>query len=87
MDIVKRIMIQQKTDEYTLRGKTGWAQTETRKKEIKENTGWFTGYVETKDNVYFFATCVQYTGTENKNFIKCRKEISLKALKELGIIK
>lgn len=33
---------------YTLRAKTGWGI------RFNDNVGWFVGYVETKDNIYFF---------------------------------
>ncbi|MEE3715780.1 class D beta-lactamase [Tumidithrix elongata RA019] len=47
--IVKDIMIREKTDEYVLRGKTGWASS------VKPNIGWFVGYLELGDRPFFFA--------------------------------
>lgn len=46
IDLVKDIMVVEKTPAYTLRGKTGWV----------DDVGWFVGYLEQNDNVYFFAT-------------------------------
>lgn len=53
ISIVKNIMINEKTPNYTIRSKTGWFGYGN--PDIK-NIGWYVGYVETKDNVYFFAT-------------------------------
>lgn len=78
MDIVKKIMIAEKTDSYTLRAKTGRA--------LKEELGWYVGYVEKKENVYFFATQVQTSDADNAGFSQSRIEITRNILKELGVI-
>lgn len=39
-------MITEQNEEYTIRAKTGW----TRENNI--NTGWWTGYIETKNGTY-----------------------------------
>ena len=49
-EIVKTILVLEKTDSYQLSGKTGSTQ------RIKIHTGWFVGYLETNGNVYYFAT-------------------------------
>lgn len=49
MDIVKDIMILESGPDYTLRGKTGWSDAE------KPGSGWFVGYLEKGDEVWFFA--------------------------------
>lgn len=78
---LKDLMIDKKTDEYTLRAKTGWTRG-----SIKE-IGWWVGYVERKDNVYFFATrLVKDKKDSNKDFGNCRKKITLEILKALKII-
>ena len=53
MDNVKQIMLLEETKGYILRAKTGWS--EIGGKDI----GWFVGYFETTDNVYFFATNIE----------------------------
>jgi beta-lactamase class D len=74
----KEIMIAEKTEAYTYRGKTGW----TRKNNI--DIGWWVGYLETKDNVYFFATRLVKNSTDNNpNFSKGRKEITKHILNEI----
>lgn len=49
IDIVKDIFILEKTDNYTLRGKTGWAM------RYKPQIGWLVGYIEREGRSYFFA--------------------------------
>jgi len=79
MATVKNIMISEKTANYVIRDKTGW----TRKDGL--DIGWWVGYVETKDNVYFFATrLTKSQKDDNPNFSKYRKEITKHVLKEMG---
>jgi beta-lactamase class D len=76
--IVKRMMVAETTGGYTLRAKTGW----TRYGGL--DTGWWVGYVEQKNNVYFFATrLIKPRETPNPRFGECRKEITKAVLKQL----
>ncbi|MFO7446623.1 MAG: class D beta-lactamase [Ignavibacteriaceae bacterium] len=75
IDIVKDIMIYEKTDEYTLRAKTGWSQSD------KDN-GWWVGYVETTDNVFFFVNNMDIVNDGDE---KGRIEVSKKILSDLMI--
>lgn len=80
-EILKRIMIEEKNDNYILRAKTGWTR------EGGKDIGWWIGYVEKRDNVYFFATrIIKDRSTANSNFGRCRKGISRTILKQLGAI-
>jgi len=79
MDIVKSIMIAKDTSGYIIRAKTGWGN------ENNINIGWYVGYVEAKDNVYYFANCIQTGDNDNKDFIKARLDIVFKILDELKI--
>lgn len=81
MDIVKRVMIERDTAGYILRAKTGWGD------EPNRDIGWYVGYIETQDNVYYFCTCIQSTDRDNKEFAKARREITFAILDELGIIR
>lgn len=54
IDLVKDIMVVEKTPNYTLRGKTGWV----------DDVGWFVGYLEQNNNVYFFATNIVMLNVE-----------------------
>ncbi|HAR4010652.1 TPA: class D beta-lactamase, partial [Staphylococcus aureus] len=49
----------------------------------KEANGWFVGYVETKDNTYYFATHLK--GEDNANGEKAQ-QISERILKEMELI-
>ncbi len=82
MEIVKRVMITEQRKNYTIRAKTGW----TRENGI--NTGWWVGYVETKQGVWYFATLLLQDRKNNSaNFGSCRKEITKQLLRDLNIIK
>lgn len=81
METVKRVMVTEKNDRWTIHSKTGW----TRDSDI--NTGWWVGYVETNDNVIFFATLLkQPRASSPANFGNCRKEITKSILRKLGYI-
>ncbi|MDR2269697.1 MAG: penicillin binding protein transpeptidase domain-containing protein [Sphingobacterium sp.] len=81
MAIVKTVMISENNDDYTIRSKTGWTMAN------HINTGWWVGYVERKGNVYFFATrLIQDRKFNRPDFSRCRKEITLKALRDLKIL-
>lgn len=75
--LVKELLIQEKTEQYTLRAKTGWSQ------DFTPQVGWWIGYVERSDNVYFFATELDITKNEDA---PKRLEITKKVLKSLKII-
>lgn len=79
VDIVKKIMIEEETPEFTLRTKTGWGQQEGK------DIGWYVGYVEKKDNTYFFATCIQIVKADEA-FPKHRRTIARNILSTLGIL-
>ncbi|MGU3376206.1 penicillin-binding transpeptidase domain-containing protein [Chryseobacterium sp. M5A1_1a] len=82
IEIVKRVMITEKTKDYTIRSKTGW----TRDNGI--NTGWWVGSIENNQGTYFFATrLLQSRQINNPNFGACRKEITKAVFSNLGILK
>jgi beta-lactamase class D len=80
MDIVRRIMIAEQTPKYALRAKTGWSEQDSL------SIGWYVGYVEKENNVYFFATCIQSRYPDNTDFGRARIEITRSILKELKIL-
>ncbi|WP_210486490.1 class D beta-lactamase [Rufibacter sp. SYSU D00433] len=78
---VKQMMVAEETPAYTLRAKTGLTSHNGR------NIGWYVGYVETKGNVYFFATRLHKdVQTQNEDFATCRKTVTRKLLQQLGIL-
>lgn len=78
VDILKKIMIYDQTDDYTLSAKTGWGI------RFEQQVGWFVGYVEKGDDVYFFVTNVETK--EPEEGFKSRIEITYDILRELKII-
>lgn len=72
MDIVKKIIINGRTADYTLSAKTGWATTKT------TDIGWWVGYIEMKEGTYFFALRIHSPVGLNENFIASRTAISRK---------
>jgi len=77
MAFVKQAMKIEVEKPYQLSGKTGWSFQ-------NRNNGWFVGWAETEDNVYFLATNVEPLDHDNMlNFARDRMAVSLKALDEL----
>jgi beta-lactamase class D len=82
MKIVKRVMISEVVNDFTIRAKTGW----TRENNI--NTGWWVGCIETTNNTYFFSTLLLQDRKNNRDdFGSCRKEITRKIFNDLGFTK
>ncbi|MCZ4409060.1 penicillin-binding transpeptidase domain-containing protein [Cryomorphaceae bacterium 1068] len=78
---MKRLMIIEETEAYTISGKTGWSI-----RNGKDN-GWFVGYLEVPENTYFFATNVEPKANfEMDRFQMIRKDLSYKAFKEMRLI-
>jgi len=76
--IMKRLLVIEEDDTYKLSGKTGWSVRNG------NNNGWFVGYLEKGGKVYFVATNIDPNAEFNLDlFLVIRKEISLKALKEV----
>jgi beta-lactamase class D len=78
-DIVKDILVLEKTPTYQLSAKTGGGA-------IDEGVyiGWFVGYLESNGNVYFFATNI-----EGSSFVEIRDkriELTKQILKTLGYL-
>lgn len=72
IDITKKILTVENTKDYLLKAKSGWSG----------KIGWYIGYVETKNDIWFFAL----NGDISKEELKFRKEIVLDSLKIKGII-
>ena len=81
MEIVKRVMKTEQTKNFTIYAKTGW----TREGGI--NTGWWVGFVETEQGVWYFATLLlQDRKVNSANFGSCRKDITKAIFNDLGVI-
>jgi len=80
--IMKKMMLIEENDQYKLSGKTGWSIRNG------NNNGWFVGYVETSNKVYFFASNIKPKNQfEMSMFPMIRKVITYKALEKMEIIK
>ena len=76
VDLVKAIMLVDKTDAYALHGKTGWTGADLA-------VGWYVGYVDTDDETWLFAMNMFL---DNVKQAPLRQTLTLEALQALGII-
>ncbi len=77
---VKEIMIAEQTPNYTIRAKTGWFGFGNPQ---VQNIGWYVGYVERGDDVYFFATNIDINSPQDGS---ARLEVTRRCLQELGVL-
>lgn len=84
MRVVKDIALMEETASYRLYGKTGLAEVEVNGQ--REQTGWWTGWVERGDEVYFFATLMQATNADTSVMIPARVSVTRQILSELGAL-
>jgi beta-lactamase class D len=79
-ELVKGIMLMEQSEEYKLFAKTGMCS--------HDNLwyGWYVGWIETKEGVYFFATHLE--SEDNKSILNGgRKGITLAVLEDMEVIK
>ncbi|MEI7663729.1 MAG: class D beta-lactamase [Bacteroidota bacterium] len=82
MRTIKGIMINERNDEYTLSGKTGWAIRNG------SNRGWFVGYLETSGRVYYVAILIEPLDRNDvADFAAARKLIAIQAFRMVGLIR
>jgi beta-lactamase class D len=85
IDIVKNIMIIKDTLDYVISAKTGWGG------HGDKDVGWCVGYLEIKNNVYYFTNCVQIDSEKLNDinraigFDNSRTEIVYKILDKLKL--
>lgn len=79
--IVKDMMISEQTPDYTIRAKTGWYGFG--RPEVQQ-IGWYVGYVETRDKVYFFATNLDIHSDRASQNGAARLEVTRRSLQALG---
>ena len=77
INLVKDMMIIERTPDYTLRGKIGWIDS------VKPNIGWIVGYLEQNNNVYFFATNIVMPSTKEA---PKRLEMTRRSFKALELL-
>ena len=76
-EILRKLMVVEQNATFTIRAKTGWAQ------RVTPQVGWFVGYVESGDNIWFFAMNMEIKNPAEARF---RKELTMDALRLKGII-
>jgi len=80
-NLVKTILVQEQTENYTISAKTGGGYID---QERKIALGWYVGFIEKAENVYFFALNIE--GRSFNEIMEPRKEITYSIFKKLGII-
>lgn len=76
MKVVKDVMLVEGVP-YTMRAKTGWAL------RVNESVGWYVGWVEKGNHVYFFANNIDMP---HDSLARARIQVTLDILKGEGII-
>jgi beta-lactamase class D len=77
IDLVKDIAIAEQASDYVLRAKTGLATS------VTPQIGWYVGYLEQNNNVYFFATNIDVVNDQD---IAARLEVTKLCLQDLGLL-
>ncbi len=76
--MMKKMMVITENDTLVIRGKTGWSNANS------INNGWFVGYIEKKNDLYYFATNIEpHAGVSLKTFAEIRRSLTYKALEIL----
>ncbi|MBI4535164.1 MAG: class D beta-lactamase [Ignavibacteriae bacterium] len=81
IDEVKKILIQEKTENYVLSAKTGGGD---KSEQGGKAFGWYVGYVERDGNVFYFALNIE--AESFSEIMKLRVDVARSILKELKII-
>lgn len=79
MAAVQQIILLEETDAYRLSGKTGWAT------RVEPQIGWFVGYLEYDENIYFFATNVE-AHDPSQSLSQVSQQIARAILSEMDLL-
>lgn len=80
ISIVKDIMIMEKTPDYTIRAKTGLFGFGN---DFTPKIGWYVGYLEKGDNIYFFATNIDI---RNDKDTAARIELTRRCFQDIAVL-
>jgi beta-lactamase class D len=84
IDSVKELMLEKTTKKLKLYGKVGLSEENNLFTKRGNNIGWYTGYVETLNNTYFFISYISKPYEEDReDFFELRKKVVHKGLKHL----
>jgi beta-lactamase class D len=75
------MMLVEQAPSHTLRAKSGWVGYDGK---VEPQVGWYVGYLEQGNNVYFFATNIEI---KTKKDAVARSEVTKRCLRELGLLK
>jgi beta-lactamase class D len=78
--VLKNIMASDTISNSYVYSKTGWGV------DGNEDIGWYIGYVLKDNKIYTFGTLLKTSNYEKVDIIKLRKEITIYALKSIGIL-
>ncbi len=79
-EIMKEMLVIYNNDELKISGKTGWAIRNG------NNKGWFVGYLNYQEDVYFFAVRIEPNEDFNMDmFSVIRSEVTFKTFEQMGI--
>jgi beta-lactamase class D len=80
--IIRNVMLMEESGQFKLSGKTGLSN------DNGNYNGWFVGFIEFENKTYLFATNVEPREEfVMDSFIMIRKEVTLKAFQQIGIVK
>lgn len=74
---LKKALTVKRSGASVLRAKTGWTM------RVKPQTGWYVGWLETRDEAWFFAVRIDIRGERDASF---REKAALRALEGLGLL-
>ena len=77
-EAVIRLMLAEETEGHRIRAKTGWAL------RVSPQSGWWVGWVERGEDVYFFATVLRAERPDPARFLPARVEVTRRILERLG---
>jgi beta-lactamase class D len=76
-EVLKELMLAERTDDYKLYAKTGWAAS------MNPQIGWYVGYVETADDTWVFATNMDLSSQAD---LPLRRQLTIDAFQAKGIL-
>ena len=80
--IMRNVMLMEEKDQFRLYGKTGLSN------DNEHYNGWFVGYIEIENKTFLFATNLEPKEEFNMDsFIMIRKDATLNAFQQMGIVK
>jgi beta-lactamase class D len=81
---VKELMLEKSSESYSLYGKVGLSNIQPLLYDEVIDLGWYIGFIETEDNVYYFVSYIEKSWNDDReDFFELRKQVVHKSLKHL----